>query len=164
MGEESINICDQCPGAVPPGSCAERMHEWMRKGSPLPLKIWYAYMCPDFYWAALVFGFTIISHVFSLWGRLPVPCQPRSRPCVSSHFQFLFNLKNCNTCDDMYIHVFITIRISNKQQQNMHKYEKQNVSCGGTNAQGISGSIHMRYLVCMFDVSVQSWCGKMYAM
>jgi hypothetical protein len=38
----------------------------------------------------------------------------------------------------------------------MHKYEEHNVSCGGTNAQGISGSIHMRYLVCMFDVVVQN--------
>jgi hypothetical protein len=29
-------------------------------------------------------------------------------------------------------------------------------------AQGISGSIHTRYLVCMFDVAKQSRCRKMY--
>jgi hypothetical protein len=38
----------------------------------------------------------------------------------------------------------------------MHKYKEQIVPCGGTDAQGISGSIHTRYLVCMFDVVVRS--------
>jgi hypothetical protein len=37
----------------------------------------------------------------------------------------------------------------------MHKYEKQKILCGGTDAQDISGSIHTRHLVCMFDVPVQ---------
>jgi hypothetical protein len=37
----------------------------------------------------------------------------------------------------------------------MHKYEKQKVPYGGTDAQGISGSIHMRHLMCKFDVAVQ---------
>jgi hypothetical protein len=45
----------------------------------------------------------------------------------------------------------------------MHKYEKQKVSCRVTNVQGISGSIHTRYRVCMFDVAVQIRCSKMYA-
>jgi hypothetical protein len=45
----------------------------------------------------------------------------------------------------------------------MHKYKEQSVPCGGTDAQGISGSIHMRHLVCLFDVAVQSRCRKMYA-
>jgi hypothetical protein len=44
----------------------------------------------------------------------------------------------------------------------MHKYEEHNVLCGGTDAQDISGSIHMRQLVCMFDVVVLSRCRKMY--
>jgi hypothetical protein len=44
----------------------------------------------------------------------------------------------------------------------MHKYEEQKAPCGGTHAQGISGSIHTRHLV--FDVAVQSRCRKMYAM
>jgi hypothetical protein len=64
----------------------------------------------------------------------------------------------------MYVHVCITTLISSKQQQNMHKYEEQSVPYGGTDAQGISGSIHMRHLVCLFDVAVQSRCRKMYAM
>jgi hypothetical protein len=38
----------------------------------------------------------------------------------------------------------------------MHNYKEQIVSCGGTNAQGISGSIHTTHLVCMFDVVVRS--------
>jgi hypothetical protein len=42
----------------------------------------------------------------------------------------------------------------------MHKYEKQKVSCGGTDAQGISGSIHTRHLVCMFVVAVQLDVGR----
>jgi hypothetical protein len=46
----------------------------------------------------------------------------------------------------------------------MHKYKEQIVSCGGTDAQGISVSIHTRYLVCMFDVVVRSRCRQMYAM
>jgi hypothetical protein len=45
----------------------------------------------------------------------------------------------------------------------MHKYEEQSVPYGGTDAQGISDSIHMRHLVCLFDVAVQSRCRKMYA-
>jgi hypothetical protein len=44
----------------------------------------------------------------------------------------------------------------------MHKYEEHSVPCGGTDAQGISGSIYMRHLVCLFDVAVQSRCRKMY--
>jgi hypothetical protein len=63
----------------------------------------------------------------------------------------------------MYVHVCITTRISSKQQRNMHKYEEQSVPYGGTDAQGISGSIHTRHLVCLFDVAVQSRCRKMYA-
>jgi hypothetical protein len=55
----------------------------------------------------------------------------------------------------MYVHVCITNRIVNNNK-NMHKYEEQNVSYGGTDAKGISDSIHTRYLVCMFDVAVQS--------
>jgi hypothetical protein len=46
----------------------------------------------------------------------------------------------------------------------MHKYEEQSVPYGGTDAQGISDSIHTRHLVCLFDVAVQSRCMKMYAM
>jgi hypothetical protein len=38
----------------------------------------------------------------------------------------------------------------------MHKYEEHSVHRGGTDAQGISGSIHTRHLVCMFDVVVRS--------
>jgi hypothetical protein len=45
----------------------------------------------------------------------------------------------------------------------MHKYEEQIVPSGGTDAQGISGSIHTRHLVCLFDVAVRSRCRKMYA-
>ena len=45
----------------------------------------------------------------------------------------------------------------------MHKYEEQSVPSGGTDAQGISGSIHTRHLVCLFDVAVRSRCRKMYA-
>jgi hypothetical protein len=45
----------------------------------------------------------------------------------------------------------------------MHKYKEQIVPCGGTDAQGISGSIHTRHLVCMFDVVVHSRCRLMYA-
>jgi hypothetical protein len=63
----------------------------------------------------------------------------------------------------MYVHVCITTHISSKQQRNMHKYKEQSVPCGGTIAQGISGSIHMRHLVCLFDVAIQSRCRKMYA-
>jgi hypothetical protein len=62
----------------------------------------------------------------------------------------------------MYVHVCITIHISSKQQRNMHKYEEQSVPCGGTDAQGISGSIHTRHLVCLFDVAIRSRCRKMY--
>jgi hypothetical protein len=46
----------------------------------------------------------------------------------------------------------------------MHKDKEHIVPCGGTDAQGISGSIHMRHLVCMFDVVVRSRCRQMYAM
>jgi hypothetical protein len=45
----------------------------------------------------------------------------------------------------------------------MYKNKEQSVPCGGTNAQGISGSIHTRHLVCMFDVVVRSRCSQMYA-
>ena len=45
----------------------------------------------------------------------------------------------------------------------MHKYEKQKVPCEATDAQGISGSIHTRHLVFIFDVVVQIRCRKMYA-
>jgi hypothetical protein len=45
----------------------------------------------------------------------------------------------------------------------MHKYQEQSVPYGGTNAQGISVSIHMRHLVCMFDVVVHIRCRQMYA-
>jgi hypothetical protein len=45
----------------------------------------------------------------------------------------------------------------------MHKYKEQIVPYGGTDAQGISGSIHTRHLVCMFDVVVHSRCRPMYA-
>jgi hypothetical protein len=45
----------------------------------------------------------------------------------------------------------------------MHKYEEQKVPCEGTDAQGISDSIHMRHLGCMFDVVVLSRCRKLYA-
>jgi hypothetical protein len=64
----------------------------------------------------------------------------------------------------MYVHVCTTTRISSKQKWNMHKYAKQKVPCGGADAQGISDSIHTRHLMCMFDVSVQIWCRKVYAM
>jgi hypothetical protein len=56
----------------------------------------------------------------------------------------------------MYVHVCITTQISSKQQQNMYKYEEQSVPSGGTDAQGISSSIHTRHLVCMFDVVVRT--------
>jgi hypothetical protein len=45
----------------------------------------------------------------------------------------------------------------------MHKYKEQIVPCGGTDAQSISGSIHTRHLVCMFDVVVHSRRRQMYA-
>jgi hypothetical protein len=45
----------------------------------------------------------------------------------------------------------------------MHKYKEQTVPCGGTDAQGILGSIHTRHLVCMFDVVVCSRRRQMYA-
>jgi len=38
----------------------------------------------------------------------------------------------------------------------MHKYKEYIVPCGGTDAQGISGSIHTRHLVCMFDIVIHS--------
>jgi hypothetical protein len=41
---------------------------------------------------------------------------------------------------------------------------EHNVPCGGIHAQGFSGSIHTRHLVCMFDVVVRSRCRQMYAM
>jgi hypothetical protein len=63
----------------------------------------------------------------------------------------------------MYVHVCITTRISSKHQWNMHRYEEQSVSCGGTDAQSISGSIHTRHLVWLFNVAVWSRCRKMYA-
>jgi hypothetical protein len=45
----------------------------------------------------------------------------------------------------------------------MYKYEEHIVHCGRTEAQGISGSIHTRHLVCMFDVVVHSRCRQVYA-
>jgi hypothetical protein len=45
----------------------------------------------------------------------------------------------------------------------MHKYEEQSVPRGGTDAQGISGSIHTRHLVCVFDVAIRSRCMQIYA-
>jgi hypothetical protein len=45
----------------------------------------------------------------------------------------------------------------------MHKYEEQNVPCGRTDAQGFSGSIHKRHLVCMFNVVVHSRYRQLYA-
>jgi hypothetical protein len=45
----------------------------------------------------------------------------------------------------------------------MHIYGKQEVSSGGTDAQDISGSIHTRHLVCMFDVVVRNRCRQVYA-
>jgi hypothetical protein len=44
----------------------------------------------------------------------------------------------------------------------MHKYKEHIVPYGGTDAQGISGSIHTRHLVCMFDVVVRSRHRQMY--
>jgi hypothetical protein len=44
----------------------------------------------------------------------------------------------------------------------MHKYKEQTVPCGGTDAQGILGSIHTRHLACMFDVVVRSRRRQMY--
>jgi hypothetical protein len=45
----------------------------------------------------------------------------------------------------------------------MHKYEDQSVPYGGTDAQGISGSIHTRHLMFMFNVVILSRCRQMYA-
>jgi hypothetical protein len=45
----------------------------------------------------------------------------------------------------------------------MHKYKEQIVPCGGTDAHGISGSIHTRHLVCMFDVVIRSRRNQIYA-
>jgi hypothetical protein len=45
----------------------------------------------------------------------------------------------------------------------MHKYKEQIVPCKETDAQGISGSIHTRHLVCIFDVVVRSRRKQMYA-
>jgi hypothetical protein len=45
----------------------------------------------------------------------------------------------------------------------MHKYKEHIVPCGGIDAQGTNGSIHTRYLVCLFNVVVQSRCRQMYA-
>jgi hypothetical protein len=44
----------------------------------------------------------------------------------------------------------------------MHKYKEQNVPCRVTYAQVISGSIHTRHLMCLFNVAVQSRCRNMY--
>jgi hypothetical protein len=62
----------------------------------------------------------------------------------------------------MYVHMCITTRISSKQKWNMHKYGKQKVPCEGIDAQGISGSIYTRHLVCLFDVAVQIRCRNVY--
>jgi hypothetical protein len=45
----------------------------------------------------------------------------------------------------------------------MQKYKERIVLYRGTEAQGISGSIQTRHLVCMFDVVVRSRCWKKYA-
>jgi hypothetical protein len=45
----------------------------------------------------------------------------------------------------------------------MDKYNRKH-PYGGTDAQGISGSIHTRHLVCMFDGVVHSRCRNIYAM
>jgi hypothetical protein len=45
----------------------------------------------------------------------------------------------------------------------MHNHYEHNVPCRGTDAQDIVGSIHMRHLVCMFDLVVCSRCRQMYA-
>jgi hypothetical protein len=45
----------------------------------------------------------------------------------------------------------------------MQKYKERIVLYRGTDAQGISGSIQTRQLVCMFDVVVRSRCWKKYA-
>jgi hypothetical protein len=46
----------------------------------------------------------------------------------------------------------------------MHKYKEHIVPCGGTDAQGISDSIHTRHLMCMFDVVVRSRHRQIYAL
>jgi hypothetical protein len=45
----------------------------------------------------------------------------------------------------------------------MHNYEEHNVLSGGTDAQGISGFIHTRHLMCMFDVVLRSRCRQMHS-
>jgi hypothetical protein len=45
----------------------------------------------------------------------------------------------------------------------MHKYLEQSVPYGCSDAQGKSGFIHTRYLVCMFDVIVRSRRRQIYA-
>jgi hypothetical protein len=45
----------------------------------------------------------------------------------------------------------------------MHKYKEQIIPYRGVDAQGISGFIRTRHLVCMFDVVVHSRCRQMYA-
>jgi hypothetical protein len=44
----------------------------------------------------------------------------------------------------------------------MHKAKERSVPCGETDAKGISGSIHTRHLVCMFNVVVRSRYRQMY--
>jgi hypothetical protein len=44
----------------------------------------------------------------------------------------------------------------------MHKYKKQIVPCEGTDAQGISGSIHTRHLMCIIGVVVRSRRRQLY--
>jgi hypothetical protein len=45
----------------------------------------------------------------------------------------------------------------------MHKDKEQSVPRGGTDAKDISGSIHTRHLVFVFDVVVHGRCRQMYA-
>jgi hypothetical protein len=44
----------------------------------------------------------------------------------------------------------------------MHKYKEQSVPYEGVDAQGISGSIHTRHLVCKFDIVICSGCRQVY--
>jgi hypothetical protein len=45
----------------------------------------------------------------------------------------------------------------------VQKRESSKVPCGGTDAHDISGSIHTRHLVCMFDLVVRIRCRQVYA-
>jgi hypothetical protein len=123
---------------------------------------------------------TTISYYYAIsWKNVPSKCslifnatvKPLTEKCLISGFWIVrklgiisFNLihKNSVIYDDIYVHMCITTRISSKQNWNMHKYGKQKVPCRGTDAQGISGSIHTWHLVFLFDVAVQIQCRKVY--